>query len=107
MSNKIQGFGPQQPLVSGGTRPSGTEKVSPAEGGSAPAGGGAAPADTITLSHSANQLQKLADAVAAAPVVDAGRVATVKSAIEQGTYQVDSQRVATKLLAAQKDLPNK
>jgi negative regulator of flagellin synthesis FlgM len=43
-------------------------------------------------------LQKLSEAVASAPVVDTQKVAAVKQAVQNGTYQVDAGRVADKLL---------
>lgn len=54
--------------------------------------------DHVTLTAGARSLQKLSEAVAAAPVVDSSKVATIKQAIASGTYQVDAGRVADKLL---------
>ncbi len=104
MSNKIQGYGPQAPVVTGSTkgapveRTSGEQKVGPV---APPAG------DSVTLTESARQLQKLSEAVAAAPTVDAARVESVKRAIAQGTYEVNAERVADKLLAANRELPGR
>ena len=65
----------------------------------AAAGTTAAPsADHVTLTGSARILQKLSEAVAGAPVVNAAKVAAVKQAVQTGSYQVDSGRVADKLL---------
>jgi negative regulator of flagellin synthesis FlgM len=55
-------------------------------------------ADHVTLTGSARILQKLSEAVAGAPVVNAAKVAAVKQAVQSGSYQVDSGRVADKLL---------
>jgi len=56
-------------------------------------------ADTVSLSDNAMQLGKLdSSAVSiAAPVVDAKRVEQIKQAIENGTYQINAEKVADKL----------
>lgn len=54
--------------------------------------------DTVTLTSSARSLQKIEEAVAKAPVVNASKVAAVKQAVQSGTYQIDAGRVADKLL---------
>jgi negative regulator of flagellin synthesis FlgM len=58
----------------------------------------AATADQVTFTGSALALQKLGQAVADAPVVNAQKVAAVKQSIQNGTYQVDAGSVADKLL---------
>jgi negative regulator of flagellin synthesis FlgM len=54
--------------------------------------------DTVTLTNSARSLQKIEEAVAKTPVVDASKVAAVKQSISSGTYKIDARRVADKLL---------
>jgi negative regulator of flagellin synthesis FlgM len=54
--------------------------------------------DTVTLTSSARSLQKIEEAVAKAPVVNASKVAAVKQAVNSGTYQINAGRVADKLL---------
>jgi negative regulator of flagellin synthesis FlgM len=68
--------------------------------GEAPAAAGAVPqsADTVTLTNSARSLQKIEEAVAKTPVVNAAKVASVKQAVNSGSYQIDAGRVADKLL---------
>lgn len=60
--------------------------------------------DTVTLTDSARSLQKIEEAVAKAPVVNASKVAAVKQAIHSGSYQVDARRVADKLLQFERGL---
>lgn len=61
-------------------------------------------ADQVTLTGSARTLQKLGEAVANAPVVNSQKVATLKQAIQNGTYQVNSGSVANKLLQFESNL---
>ncbi len=55
-------------------------------------------ADTISLSDNAVQLGKLNNSVVNAPVVDTQRVEQVKQAISDGSYKLDAERVADKLM---------
>jgi negative regulator of flagellin synthesis FlgM len=74
--------------------------------GEASAAAAAAPqsADTVTLTNSARSMQKIEEAVAKTPVVNAAKVASVKQAINSGSYQIDAGRVADKLLQFERGL---
>lgn len=61
-------------------------------------------ADHVTLTDSARSLQKIEEAIAKSPVVDTAKVATIKQAIASGTYQIDTGRVADKLLQFERGL---
>ena len=56
-------------------------------------------ADTISLSDNAVQLGKLDNAAVAisAPVVDTQRVEQIKQAIQNGSYEVNAEKIADKL----------
>ena len=57
--------------------------------------------DKVSLSDTLSQLeQSLADV----PVVDSDKVAAVKKAIEDGSYQLDSQELARKMIDFEGDL---
>jgi negative regulator of flagellin synthesis FlgM len=83
---------------------SSSSSTAPTTDKSAAAGAVLPTGDQVTLTGSARTLQKLGEAVALAPVVDATKVATVKQAVQSGTYKVDAGRVADKLLQFEKGL---
>ncbi len=103
MSNKIDGYGPSTSLVTGSGRSSTSGSVS--SSGSAPTAPAAPQAsDTATVSSVAHQLAKLGAAVDQSSGVDSTKVASLQAAINSGSYQVNAQSVAAKLLATQNEL---
>lgn len=88
--------------VTGGTR-TGSAK----ETGATASSTSAKPATDVTspssgepvhLSDEAQRLQSISDKVRDQPVVNSARVAELKQAVADGSYKVDSNRVANKLL---------
>lgn len=60
--------------------------------------------DQVTLTDSARSLQKIEEAVAKTPVVNAAKVAAVKQSISAGTYKIDAGQIASKLLQYERGL---
>jgi negative regulator of flagellin synthesis FlgM len=104
VSNKITGYAATEPLAPiKGSNTQGSAADKPQGDAAAPAAS-AQSADHVTLTNSARYLQKIEEAVAKAPVVDTAKVASVKQAVQSGTYHVDAGRVADKLLQFEKGL---
>lgn len=74
------------------------DKAAGSEATSQKAALGGKSGEPVQLSTEAQQLQKTVDKLRDQPVVDTDRVAKLKQAVADGSYQVDSQRVASKLL---------
>jgi negative regulator of flagellin synthesis FlgM len=100
VSNKISAYTASEPLAPAKGSNSNSVVADKSQGDSAAtaAATSAPAADHVTLTNSARTLQKAEEAVAKAPVVNAAKVASVKQAVQSGTYQIDAARVADKLL---------
>lgn len=64
-------------------------------------GSGTAPAE-VDITPTAQLLANVAQQIAATPEIDQNRVDAIRQALGNGSYQIDSSRVADGLLAAQK-----
>lgn len=60
--------------------------------------------DAVVLTDQAQGLNKLQQRIKDSPSTNQGKVEALKSAIERGTYTVDSQRVAQKMMDLESDL---
>ena len=67
-------------------------------------GASSTPDDTVEL-QSVARARELAESVRDQPLVDGQRVQELRNAIASGQYQVDSTRVAEKLIAFEARLP--
>jgi negative regulator of flagellin synthesis FlgM len=104
MTNEINGLPRSRPQESGdtkGAKGTGVSAKATAAGGNPPA---PARTDTVRLSDAAARLQRLQASVADMPVVDQQRVSALKREIENGSYRVDPDRVAAKLLDLERTL---
>jgi negative regulator of flagellin synthesis FlgM len=101
MANKIDGFNPSQPIVTGGGK---SGVAGRADSSAQPVTAASKARDTLTLTDSARQLQKLEEAVAKAPVTNAEKVQSVKDALARDAFTVDAERVADKMLQFERDL---
>lgn len=103
MSNKIDAYTTIAPRVAAAA----TAKSAVAGSTEAGAGTKAAPvaaADTVRLTGDAHHLQQLEKTIAAIPLVDHARVQRVRDALRDGSYQINPQAIAAKLLRTEWDL---
>lgn len=104
MTDKISGIATAEPIAPAkGSNSNGVVTDKSQGEGSAPAAA-AQSKDHVTLTDSARSLQKIEEAVAKSPVVNAEKVAAVKKAISHGSYNIDAGRVAGKLLKYERGL---
>ncbi len=105
MTNKISGYNSSEALAPAQTSSGNSPVADKAQPGTAAPSAPAAPtADQVTLTGSARTLQKLSAALANAPVVDSAKVATIKQAVQNGSYTVNTGSVADKLLQYDSEL---
>lgn len=64
----------------------------------------ASPSGQVQISDTAATLASIEQALRDSPAVDSARVAQLRSAIEQGTYKVNSEHVATQLIQMERAL---
>jgi negative regulator of flagellin synthesis FlgM len=104
MSNKIDGYNPSQ--MPGAARAVGAAHATAVRPGATkdPVTPSVAAVD-LKLSQDALRLQDLGAAAKSAPEVDESRVEAVRRAIADGSYKVDGQRIAGKLLDFESRLP--
>lgn len=101
MTNRI---GPVDPNMIGkiGNKLDEAGATSTASTDKAPTGGSAGrPAsagDTVQLTSGAQLLERLEKSLESLPAVDSQRVSEVKSAIENGNYEIDAEAIADAML---------
>lgn len=99
MTTKITGY--QNPAVQVGT----DKSVSRARDGAGNAAEVASkPANPVHITGQARQLAALEQTVNSLPIVNEAKVAAIRSAIEDGSYQVVPERIADKLLRMDREL---
>jgi negative regulator of flagellin synthesis FlgM len=95
---KISGYSTSEPVALPKSSNSNSVVADKSQNDASAAASTSQTGDQLTLTDSARSLQKLSDAIARAPVVNASKVAAVKQAVNNGTYQINAGSVADKLL---------
>lgn len=105
MTEKINGQG-FRPTDTAGTRRSEAAKPAGSQGvrGGEAADKKSSSADVVSITQSGLLMSRLEELVQSTPVVDTERVAALKDAIAAGTYEIDDQRVADRMLKFERDV---
>lgn len=101
MTEKINGQG-FRPVETGGARRS--EKSGQSQGSGAARGSAGTDRDTVNIERAELLISRLEDALEIVPVVDAQRVRAVRDAIASGTYQIDADVIAEKMIRLEREL---
>jgi negative regulator of flagellin synthesis FlgM len=83
------------------------EKVrvsNPVNSGSPGASASTTRTDSVYITQSARTLASVSQAVSESPDVDMSRVSAVQNAIANGTYTINSERIADNMLSLEQDL---
>ena len=72
-----------------------SDKTSAGKSGSAPL------IDSVQISDQAQNLKRLEDSISAAPAVDDDKVSALRAAIAEGSYKINAEKIAEKILASE------
>ena len=103
MTERINGQG-FRPLETSGARRTEGAKAGAGQGATSSGTGAPQAGETVNITRSALLLAKLEEIVRGAPVVDAEKVAEIKSAVNAGTYPIDDQSVADGMIRLDREL---
>ncbi len=69
------------------------------------AGAASTGSEHVRFSDSVSMLQRMQSQIDAQPAVDSDAVAAARAALDDGSYQIDHNQIASKLLAMDRELP--
>jgi negative regulator of flagellin synthesis FlgM len=105
VSSKIGGVEGTSTTALGTGRANTQRSTDAATGGTQSSGGSnRGSSENVQISGGARNLASLEQAVKDMPAVNTAKVAQISSAIEQGTYTVNSQHIADRLMQMDKEL---
>ncbi|MBW0146062.1 flagellar biosynthesis anti-sigma factor FlgM [Marinobacter arenosus] len=100
MSVDFNGIGPGQVNTQRTTadKSTGSQNTQPAPSDPAKAQAQGARGDNVSLSSQAKDLKQLEQKLGDYPEMDDDRIAEIRSALENGTYKIDAEKLAQKML---------
>ncbi|MFQ5635109.1 MAG: flagellar biosynthesis anti-sigma factor FlgM [Gammaproteobacteria bacterium] len=96
MANTINGLG-RPPVDIGKSRAQSVDEAGETGQGTA-AGRQAAAGDAVSITDAASHLQRVEASLAALPEINAARVEEIRQQVEAGTYRVNAENLADKLI---------
>lgn len=63
--------------------------------------------DSVELTEEVSRIQQIEKSLASIPIVNAGIVKAVSDSLEDGSYTVDSEKVADKIIEMEQQIDNK
>ncbi len=100
MSVDLNGIGPGQVNTQRTTadKSSGTQNTQPATNEQAKTQSQGARGENVSLSNQAKNLKQLEQKLGDYPEMDDDRIEQIRSALENGTYKIDAEKLAQKML---------
>lgn len=63
-------------------------------------------ADSVEITSVAQELKNALTSMSSTPVIDTERVEAVRTALANGSYQIDAETIAEKMIQMERSLPN-
>jgi len=63
--------------------------------------------DSVDLTDTATELQKIEQSLAALPIADQARIQAIGESIEQGEYKIDEEKIAERIIKSEQSLKSK
>jgi len=106
MSVDLNGIGPGQVNTPRTTadKSTGSQNAPPASNEQAKAQSQSSRGDNVSLSNQAKNLKQLEQKLGDYPEMDDDRIEQIRSALENGTYKVDAEKLAQKMLEMDKGI---
>lgn len=110
MSGKINGMsGASQPQQVGASNAGQVSRNMSSQGATAGANAASdansSSADQVDITGTASELATAEQNLSSVPVVNEAKVSTIRGAIEAGTYKIQPQKIANRLIESDKSLP--
>jgi len=106
MSVDLNGIGPGQVNTTRTTadKATGNQSTPSTAGEQAKAQSTAARGDNVSLSNQAKNLKQLEQKLGDYPEMDDDRITQIRAALEDGTYKIDAEKLAQKMLEMDKSI---
>lgn len=104
MANKISGLSSDAALVGAGSPAAKVRDAATGGSSATTTSSSSEPSGEVHITDSASQLATLEQTLRSMPAVDEARVTQFRTAIDQGTYTVQPQRIADQLMKLEQSL---